>query len=123
MIWLLLDATAALAAIATAIVAIWAWAHYRYQRRDSRLRVERYLRAEKEWGIDQGQRTVQHLIANLGMTEKEVLDAAFRSKTVRRLTRSDERGFADILLFEYDDHKLDEELIRRRNRKPPRPLP
>lgn len=73
------------------------------ERRRRQLRVEQHLRDEKEWGIDQGQRTVQHLMAHLGMTEKEVINAALRSKVVQRRTRQDDQSFDNVLLFEYED--------------------
>jgi hypothetical protein len=41
-------------------------------------------------------------MAHLGMTEAEVLHAAFHSKLVRRATNVDDRGHAAGLLFEYD---------------------
>ena len=54
-------------------------------------------------GYDQGQRTVTHLVAQLGMSESEVLDAAFSSEVVRRVSSVDDRGRAARILFEYDD--------------------
>jgi hypothetical protein len=52
-------------------------------RRDKRKRLEEYLRDERKKG-----RTaiaVVHLVAELGMTEAEVLDASFRSRHIVRL--------------------------------------
>jgi len=96
------ELAAAILAIVTAIGGVLLYVRRQSKQRERQLRLERHLREEKEWGIDQGQRTVPHLMAELGMTEKDVLDAAFRSKVVRRRTRQDDQGFARILLFEFD---------------------
>lgn len=89
------------AAILTAVVAVWAYGRYVYDRREKRRRLENYLEAEKGLEIDRGQRTVMHLVARLGMTESEIVDAAFRSRHVHRVVGVDEHGRADTLLFEY----------------------
>lgn len=89
------------AAILTAAVAVGAYGRYLYDRRLKRRRLEKYLEAEKEAGTDQGRRTVMHLVARLGMTESEIVDAAFRSRHVSRVVGVDERGWADTLLLEY----------------------
>jgi len=102
----ILEILGALAAIATAVVAVWAYAKYRLDRRDKRLRLENHLRQEKETGHDQGQRTILDLMANLRMTESDVMDAAFRSTKVRCVTEVDDQLQAKALLFEYDDDTL-----------------
>ena len=97
-----LEITSHWAAILTAGVAVWAYCRYLGERRQKRKRLETYLKAEKEAGKDKGQRTVLHLVAHLGMTETEVVDAAFRSKCTRRVVSTDEKGHASALMFEYD---------------------
>ncbi len=89
------------AAILTAGVALFAYSLYLRERRQKRLRLEAYLKAEKEAGRDKGQRTVLYLVAQLGLTETEVVDAAFRSKCIRRLVSTDLKGHAKGLMFEY----------------------
>ena len=96
-----LEVTAHWAAILTAGVAVLAYGRYLYERCQKRLRLEAYLKTEKETGRDKGQRTVLHLVARLGMTETEVVDAAFRSKCIRRLVSPDLKGHAAVLMFEY----------------------
>lgn len=101
------------AAIVTAAVAAVAYGSYRWDRYKKRRRLEEHLRQEKERGHDQGQRSILHLMAELRMTESGVLDAAFRSKKVRCVTKVDEQFQAKALMFEYVDEALDLELLRR----------
>src|SRR5437762_2275092 len=94
----LLSIAADVAAIITACVALFAYLAYRFQQRSRRIRLEQYLQEEKDrgWG-DQGRTTVTELMAHLGMTEAEVLHAAFQSRMVRRATVTDEQGRAGDL--------------------------
>jgi hypothetical protein len=67
-------------------------------------RMETYLRLEKEAGTDRGQRSTKHLMAKLGMTERQVLDASKRSPAIKQLpvTASFPGSiFADSVMFEY----------------------
>jgi len=67
-------------------------------------RMETYLRLEREAGTDRGRRSTKQLMAKLGMTERQVLDAAKRSPAIRRLpiTASFPGSiFADSAMFEY----------------------
>ena len=67
-------------------------------------RMETYLRLEKEAGIDKGQRSARHLMAKLGLTEGQVLDASRRSPAIKRLaltTSFPNAIFADSAMFEY----------------------
>jgi hypothetical protein len=89
------------AAILTAVVATVAYGLYIFERLQKRLRLEQYLKEESDAGRDKGQRTVLHLVAHLGMTESEILDAALRSKHIRRVVTVDDQGRADTLLLEY----------------------
>ncbi len=98
----MLEVTSHWAAILTAGVAVLAYGRYLYERHQKRLRLEAHLKAEKRAGINKGQRTVLHLVAQLGMTETEVVDAAFRSKCILRVVKTDEKGLAIALLLEYD---------------------
>ena len=96
-----LEIAAHWAAILTGVVARLAYGHFLLVRRNRRVRLEEYLHGQKNAGRDKGQRTVMHLIATLGMTEAEVVDAAFRSRKIRRVVITDDEGRADRLLFEY----------------------
>ncbi len=106
----LLGVFANIAAILTAVIAVWAYGRYLWERRQKRLRLEQYLRDEKAAGGNQGQRTLLHLVANLGMAESEIIDAAFRSKYVRRRVGVDDQGRADRLLLEYDSGGPEDDL-------------
>jgi len=96
-----LEVAAQWAAIFTALVVIVAYGGYLLDRDRKRRRLEDYLKAEKQAGRDRGQRTILHLVARLGMTEAQIMDAAFRSRHIRRVVGSDSQGRADILLLEY----------------------
>jgi hypothetical protein len=99
-----LDAADHVAAILTAGVAVWAWGAYNFGRRQKRLRLETYLRdasLSAEPGR-QGAHSLVHLIAELGMSEGDVMEAAFRSSKIERLRRSDpESGLATHVMLAY----------------------
>ena len=96
-----LEMAAQWAAIFTALVAVVAYGGYLLDRGSKRRRLEKYLEREKKAGRDQGQRTILHLVARLGMSEAQIMDAAFRSRHIRRVVGSDSKGRADVLLLEY----------------------
>lgn len=102
----LLSIIANWAAILTAAVATFAYGKFLYERCDRQRRLENYLRDEKKQGVDNGQRTVLHLMARLAMTESEVLGAAFRSNKIRKALGVDEQNRANALLFEYGGDDL-----------------
>jgi hypothetical protein len=92
-----------LAAILTAALAVWFWAYYRHDIKHKRVLLEDHLREEKDSGNDRGQRSILNLMAELGLTEDEILRASFGSKKIlRRVHVSKETNLADSLLFEYD---------------------
>ncbi|WFU01956.1 hypothetical protein QA648_17930 [Rhizobium sp. CB3171] len=113
-----LEIFANIAAILTAVIAVWAYGRFLWERRQKRLRLESHLRDEKEMRADEGQRTLLHLVANLGMSEIEIVDAAFRSKVIRRRVSLDEQGRADRLLLEYESGNPDADFPRRGRRSP-----
>jgi hypothetical protein len=110
-----LEILANLAAILTAGIAAWAYGWFLWQRREKRLRLENHLRDEHDRD-DQGHRTLLHLVANLGMSEAEIVDAAFRSKVIRRRVTVDNQGKADCLLLEYDSGDQGNDLPKRPGR-------
>jgi hypothetical protein len=82
-----LDAVAAVASIITALVAVMAYGRYQLDRWQKRLRLERFLAKPVHWGGMQPRtepRPLLELSAELGMTEAELLDAAFRSRVIKR---------------------------------------
>lgn len=94
------------AAILTAIVATVAYGRYWLAQHARRKALESYLKEEKLGAGDEGRRSVMHLMANLAMTEAEVLHAGFRSDRVKAVPGVDERGRAVLLYFEYDGADL-----------------
>lgn len=89
------------AAILTAIVAVWAYGRFLWFQRRRRKALETYLRDEKLMAVDEARRTIMHLMANLSMTEPEVLQAGFQSELVTAKPGVDEEGRAVRLYFEY----------------------
>lgn len=94
-----LELASFLAAISTAVVATLAYGQYQLGRFRKRWRLERYLKAEKGTS-----HTLLHLVAQLGMTETELVEAAFRSKVIRRKVRADQYGLAGVLLLSYEEN-------------------
>jgi hypothetical protein len=104
MTWLaaILETIANIAAILTAVVATVGYGTYRWDQRTKRVRLENYLCAEKSKNHDQGQRSLLHLMANVGMTEAELIQASFRSKNIdRKIAPNAKTGRADALLLEW----------------------
>jgi hypothetical protein len=99
-----LQPVANLASILTAVVAALAYGRYLIDRRRKRQKLEAYLEAEKAAERDRGQRSILHLIARLGLTEAELLDASFRSKhIIRRIAANPVNRRAEDLLLEYNE--------------------
>lgn len=96
-----LEIVANWAAILTALVATVAYWRFVCAQWSRRVALERHLREEKLAGQDLGKRTVMHLMANLAMTEAEVLHAGFQSKKITVASGVDEQGRAVRLYFEY----------------------
>ncbi len=111
-----LEVFANVAAILTAVVAVWAYGRYLWVQRQRRLRLENHLREERHAG-DQGHRTLLHLVAYLGMSEAEIVDAAFRSKVIRRRVSVDDQGRADRLLLEYESGNPDDDMPKRSKKR------
>jgi uncharacterized iron-regulated membrane protein len=105
---LALEIVSHLAAIATGVVAVAAYWMYLHDRKAKRLRLEKHLREEKERDTDHGQRTLLHLVARLGMSEGEIMDAAFRSKVIARRVATDKDGRANMLFLEYKGNDVPE---------------
>ncbi|HEX2020070.1 MAG TPA: hypothetical protein VGO17_14120 [Aurantimonas sp.] len=89
------------AAILTAIVATLAYGRYWLAHHARRKALEAYLKEEKLGAGDEGRRSVMHLMANLAMTEAEVLHAGFESDRVKAVPGVDDRGRAVLIYFEY----------------------
>lgn len=96
-----LEIAASWAAILTASVALIGYGRFWCGQKLRETKLERYLREEKLMSLDSGRRSVMHLMANLSMTESEVLQAGFGNKKITSSPGSDERGRADRIYFEY----------------------
>jgi hypothetical protein len=102
-----LEITAHWAAILTALVAAGAYVLYRWDIHSKRIQLENYLKAEKAAAGaagNKGQRSILHLMARLGLSEAELLQASFGSKhIVRRIAADPGTRRADAILLEYVD--------------------
>ncbi|MBB3885005.1 hypothetical protein [Acetobacter oeni] len=98
-----LSATANIAEILTAVIAVWFWIRTVYKAKKEQQELCKYLAAEypkKRNKDDGGDRSLLHLVAALKMTEDEIIQAAFHSNDIEiRLTHSAETGRADIITF------------------------
>lgn|ERR1700692_5013074 len=94
-----LEIGANVASIITAIVAAWADVAYLYRRRQKRLRLENYLRIQT--ADNDSLRGLTHQSAELGMTEAEIIDVAFRSRHIVRLASPAMASAPSRLLFRY----------------------
>jgi hypothetical protein len=97
-----LEIAANWAAILTAILAAYAYGKYQFDRWQRVQKLEQHLRYQKLHRFDEGKRTILHLMANLSMTESEIVSAAFESKRVHSSVSVNDKGHADVILFEYD---------------------
>lgn len=97
-----LSSIADFAAIATAAIAAGVTIYYWIDRCQKRLRLERYLKSKKMTSQTEYIHSVIHLMAELGMTEAEILQAAFSSWHIKRSTQVDSKtNLATHVLFEY----------------------
>lgn len=80
-----LDIASDLATILTAVIAAGAWFQFQWERHQRRTRLERHLRRARDPNGNPA--TVAELVVDLGMGENDILDAAFRSKRIRRCHR------------------------------------
>ena len=87
----MLDDLANLASIVTALIAEFVYVRFECRRRQKLKALENYLKpCPMTLGADDtGVRTILHLMAELRMTESEILDAAFRNPNVTSYTAVD----------------------------------
>lgn len=98
-----LETVANFASILTAIFAFAAWVYYLASRACKQSKLEDYLKKEKAKSNGNYQHTMVHLMANLRMTEDDILRAAFDSPRVRCPVRANkDTKLATEILFEYD---------------------
>lgn len=90
-----------IATIITGGVAVFAYGKYRRERHCRRRKLEDYLKQEKLIDRDRGPPNILYLMANLSISEADLLKAAFDSKLVCSRVSTDDRGRSDAILFEY----------------------
>lgn len=98
-----LEVVSYIAAIGTAAVAICAWRKYEHDKATKREKLENYLKAEKAKQVNQGQRTLNHLMAHVGLSHADILQAAFDSKKIKLTPKESARGHAIGVWLEYKD--------------------
>lgn len=97
-----LSTLANMAAILTAVIAVFGYGAYRLEQYSKRSHLEGYLKAESS-GDDLGQRSLLHLMAKVGMTEAELIQASFQSDhIVRKIAKNDTTGRAAALLLQWE---------------------
>lgn len=98
---MILESIGDVATILTAVVAGGAWLQFQWERRQRRIRLERHLRdARNPHG---NPATTAELMAELAMSEQDIMDAAFRSKRIRRCHRVEGASGRTVAVeFEYD---------------------
>jgi hypothetical protein len=100
----ILETLANIAEIATAIVAVLASWYYWNDLRGKRKKLEEHLRTEKLTNPAKSQHTTLYLMANLGLTEDEILRSSFKSNHLRRRIHiNPTTNLADDILFEWQD--------------------
>jgi hypothetical protein len=95
-----------IAAILTCIVVVVVWVRFEWSTWRKRKRLENYLRFQKRNATkgDRGQRSILHLMANVGLTEIEILQASFKSRHLKRhAANSESSRLAGDILIEYDE--------------------
>lgn len=109
MFWL--EILSHIAAVATAAVAVFAYGGYRLGKYQQRRRLETYLREAKAMRTEGNPPSVLSLVAELGMTEAQVLDASFRSKRIRRQIVPDTHSRDGSLRLEYMPRDVSEGVL------------
>lgn len=98
-----LEIIANICAILTACVAVWLFVHIKCAAYKRRTRVEKYLKGAQDSnsGSQKGQHSVLNIMARVGLTEQEVLQASFESKHIKRVLKPDAQGYAQSILLWY----------------------
>lgn len=63
-------------------------------------RMEAYLRLERKVGLDRGRRSTKQIMTALGITSGQVMDAARRSRAIKRLAIVENVNSAESAVFE-----------------------
>lgn len=99
-----LEIFANIASILTAVVATVVASYYALDRKNKRVKLENYLKAERLDNPDRHIHTALHLMARLGLTESEILNASFASDhVIRKEHVNRDTNLTDQILFEYQE--------------------
>ena len=85
------------------LVGVYAYGKYMCDRRKKDRKLICHLKKEKEKENNKGQRTIVHLMARVGLTKDEILQASYRNHQIYRTIKKGEDGFGEQVLFEYRD--------------------
>jgi hypothetical protein len=101
-----LEVVANISSIITAIVAVSAWTYYKWQLRRKRRDLEGHLEKAQHEPLGKSkqikpQRGLVSISAALGLSQAEILQAAFDSHVIQRRVKTDDEGFAREVLLEY----------------------
>ena len=94
------DWSTALTAVLVVVVGGLFWLGHEAMGRKRSRRMEAYLRLERNGGTDRGQRSTKQIMAALSMTAGEVMDAARRSRSIKRLAIATNVTSAESAVFE-----------------------
>jgi len=97
----ILEIGANIASIVTALLAGAAFGLYKWDKYQKRIRLEAHLRHGEPGNL--GPRPVIYLASELGMTEAEIMDAAFRSNCITREVTQSMIGAPAMILLRYRD--------------------
>lgn len=97
----LIEVCAAWSAIFTFLGALFAYGKFLWERKSKRKRLERYLKDVQGTSDDQGLRSLVHLVANVGLSESEIMDAAFKSKHIDRKVKTGQGNLAVEIMLVY----------------------
>lgn len=104
-----LEIAGQLTAIGTFLIATGGYFYYRWEFRNKRIRLEKYLKEARNKASDdergmEGQHTFFHLMKEVSLTEAEILQASFKSNHIERFNIVDKNSKRAIgLLFGYQD--------------------
>ena len=105
-----LDIIANIAAILTLLGGVGAWCYYQYGFYRKRKELETFLKqagdADRKLG-KQGAYGFLHLTTKVGLTESEILQASFKNSCIKRREKLDQEGFAEKILFQYNNDNPD----------------
>jgi len=89
------DLASDFASIITALVALSAWTYFRAEQNAKRRRLEKQLATDAKRGVKS--RSILGLAIQLGISEREIVDASYRSNKIERRAQENEHGQATAM--------------------------